>query len=611
MPNLGGKPLKEIPLPAGWDWYALPNATDKNGVLWMPGWNRNNGTASYRSTLDKLKDWLVKYELGAISHSTDYLIQGNYTFYATTYFKVQVTVGPKAFLDKYYGPVICSSCERENPAGTYVCTNRQCREPMSCRLCGQGGLSTVRDGTVTICIGCAGTCGDCGKPCDPNFRSCSTCKPRARCKGCRAHIQGAEINTVPYIERNAAGGVLRETPTPWCNACVKLLCGYCNGRGGNMQYAEQIDKNVCRSCFDKFFDVYKDVREDFEPDELPATKLVVPSMAGRERVRDVGVEIEGGGNGNVLSKALHAEALVPWANQTDRHGVAGTHSYPAHIEYDASVDWEMVIAKFNPSKLDDMRKVNNILKIAREQVKAGECHLDLRCGCHIHVDAHKINMKDAFNLWGLFAYIEDPIFRIGSAKWDVHRTVKYGRENGASVPVPKGPYRSVMEFGNALRNGAADRYFALSFANFWRGVMGHCVCGAIAYGQWEDCTCDLGKCTFEFRVFNSTLNPRKLHAYIALSQALVAKAVSMPEIDVNKFPPMEWDVASIKKLTEGGKAEKIKLWTERLTFMFTELPLTADEKESLAYCVRNSSMAELLDEGFLSGLARESVLVAV
>ena len=614
MPNLGGKPLKDIPLPEGWQWYATPNAaTNKGGVLWLSGYNRNTGVNTYHDSLEKLKEWLVKYDLGAAAHATDYMTTRDYTFYVVTYFKVQISTGPKKFLSKHFTKPICAFCDRENELGTYICANRNCRGTLSCRMCGGTHVGMFKDGSTSACMGCAGTCGTCNGPCDPNYAYCAACKPRARCRGCRAHITGDAINTIDFLRRDRLGNIVERTPQTWCNSCKERLCPYCftlmGLRAG--QYAEQINETVCRTCFDTYFDVYKDVREDFEPDELPATKLLVPSMAGREFVRDVGVEIEGGGSGNKLSAALHAERLVPWANQTDRHGVAGTHDSPAHIEYDASVDWEMVIAKFNPSKLEDMRKVNSILKIAREQVKAGNCHLDLRCGCHIHVDAHKINMTHAFNLWGLFAYMEDPIFRIGSAKWSVHRTVQYGRDNGAAVPVPKGPYRSMMEFGNALQNGAADRYFALSFANFWRSVMGRCTCGAIAYGQWENCTCNLGKCTFEFRVFNSTLNPRKLHAYIALSQALVAKAVSMPEIDVNKFPPMEWNVTSLKKATEGEKAEKIKLWTERLTFMFQELPLTTDEKESLAYCVRNSDMAELLDDAFLSGLTKESVLVAV
>jgi hypothetical protein len=276
------------------------------------------------------------------------------------------------------------------------------------------------------------------------------------------------------------------------------------------------------------------------------------------------------------------------------------------------VDWEMVIAKFNPANLAAMQKVKKILKIAREQVADGNCFLDLRCGCHIHVDAHKIGMKDAFNLWATFAYLEDPLFRIGSAKWQVHRSVRHGRENGAAVPVPKGPFRNKVEFGNALRNGVADRYYALSFSNFWNKVTRGCNCGAVIYEAWDQCTCDLGKCTFEFRVFNSTLNPRKLHAYIALSQALVAYGVSVPvEIDINTHPPLTWDATSVDKWDAAKKRQMTREWQERLDFMFTKLPLTADEKESLVYCVEHSSMATLLDADYISALVKPADRVAV
>jgi len=610
LANLGGKKITEIALPIGWAWASLPVPTVA-GVLHMNAFDGRSVNA-WQTKMRALREWAEKYDLNPFRTGSQYLFTDEYQYYVPTNFKIKTTGGVQDFLKKFFDDVACRECDTLNEPLSTKCTNCACT--LVCAFCGGTGPAMSRDDDVTFCAYCAGSCTFCKKACDPNYTSCCVCRPRARCGACRNRLAGDQIVEVVVTQRTEQNEpILPGNTRKFCQPCSAFCCANCGSyfRPTQGMFTEALDGDVCRTCFDRFFDIYKDVREDFEPDELPATQLLVPSMEGREKVRDVGIEIEGGGSGNKLSRALFDGGLCPWKERSDRHGAAGTHDYPVHVEHDASVDWEMVIARFNPSKIEEMRKVNSILKIAREQIKAGNTHLDLRCGCHIHVDASKYNLKSAFNLWALFAYTEDLFFRIGSAKWSVHRTLKYGRQNGASVPVPKGPFRNVIEFGNALANGAADRYFALSFATFWNSVHRRCVCGAVRYGAWEDCTCDLGKCTFEFRVFNSTLNPRKLHAYIALSQALVAKGATMDEIDVNKFPPMEWDPRPVSKLSDGEKQEKSQLWQERLTWMFTELPLTENERESLAYCVRNSSMAELLSDEFTAGLTTEARLVAV
>ena len=134
-----------------------------------------------------------------------------------------------------------------------------------------------------------------------------------------------------------------------------------------------------------------------------------------------------------------------------------------------------------------------------------------------------------------------------------------------------------------LLDRAKDSYDVFSFGTDVR-----------RFGVFEECRCTMRKCTFEFRLVNTTANTRKLHAYLALTQALVAKAISMDDLDESEdFPEMLFIQTAFKDMAGEQQEAVLGKWESRLRWMVQELPLTEDELSSLRYCVEHSEVSKL------------------
>lgn len=123
---------------------------------------------------------------------------------------------------------------------------------------------------------------------------------------------------------------------------------------------------------------------------------------------------------------------------------------------------------------------------------------------------------------------------------------------------------------------------ALNLSNFL-SARSYCHCGAFDFADWENCVCNLPKSTVEFRVFNATANLRKVHAYTALSLALVEEA-KRKRYTTDKHPAFAF--------TRGEVVTNKDQTKRALTLIFETLPLTRTEKNDLRYCAENSSLAE-------------------
>jgi hypothetical protein len=466
--------------------------------------------------------------------------------------------------------------------------------PLYCSNCGDRGAHVhwSEQAGEWFCDNCGNICDDCNDTIiAQSTRYCEDCRTIVRCTSCR-RLSYYDVGATS-TGHNAEGV---------CPECQERLCPQCNTISRHpLAWSTTEERYLCRGCHRESLG---DTTEDSDDDDSD-TQHIDP-IPGRENIRLCGIELEGGngsGNGSTLAQELYRAGLAQHNSMQGYHHGGGSF---IHVEADSSVDWEIVIGPLNPADRSQMKAVNSCMRLVRQGIKAGRYKLDLRCGLHIHVGAAKFGLAQAYNLNTLFSYIEDLMFRLAAAKWPLHRSM-----TGSPYCQPVKKPGSKVAFGRELSHDSRNRdsrRVALNFANYFTQMLSRCQCGAVQFDSWEQCTCDLGKCTFEFRLFNSTANPRKLHAYLALAQALVAKAGDLPEIQNPEveYPAQSFLPKPFKGMTDQEQIDVSAGWLPRLRWVFTELPLTDEEKESIMYCVQNSELV-MLGQSALDDLTRQEV----
>ncbi|MDE2098605.1 MAG: amidoligase family protein [Patescibacteria group bacterium] len=599
----------QSPLPEGVVWYLYPTDDTPGSIAVNP-----RQVMEYPDTIVRLRQWAADNNLHiGLLHVQEVYTNTTYVNWPRRFLVAPIQEGETeedfcirrgAAEVPWESAIECPVCQETHPAYTTVCRNGD-GGYLACANCGRGlfqgrvneqhhitfGLHGREMASLLVCSNCGGGCQVEG--CSNWSMQGSYCGlhgQHARCDVCDVSLEAPLDAENPWFtsERYAA----------LCNACSDSICPNCNYyTDHDLSYSGDLGGYVCRHCFREA--LAGSGTEEFDNGATMSNRrLRIPSIPGRENIRMCGVEIEGAnaeGNGETLAEALYEAGL---SRSGEMHGYHhGSSSGFAHVERDSSVDWEAVMGPINPADANDVRQLNQAVRTIRQLVKDGVLSLDLRAGCHIHVEAAGVSLDGAFNLNTLFAYAEDVIYRLAAAKWPIHRAIQ---GSDYTRPVPK-EHRKLAFARSTEREGS--RYYALSFNNYFSQMLGNCSCGAVRYDSWEDCTCDLGKCTFEFRVFNTTANPRKLHAYLALTQALVAKAMRLGPLSnpADEFPALPFVSRRFKDMAEADQAVLVEDWKERLMWMFTELPLTDVERDSLRYCVVNSELASV-GEDFINEL---------
>jgi hypothetical protein len=318
--------------------------------------------------------------------------------------------------------------------------------------------------------------------------------------------------------------------------------------------------------------------DDVAPIKTTELRMQVPALEDRP-ARMISFEQEFGGDAGAV-----AESLYDGGYAEDRY-VCGYHSGGGgfvRVEDDSSVDGEIIFSRLRLDHEATAAKLDGALDVVAYQLSNAESiSLDSRCGFHVHVDAgydvgrgrYKCLSVDAVqSLYHLWNYLEDTIFRLGSANWSRHRTER--ADYNYAPPTPKA-LTGARDIGRAMQRERG----ALNLGNFL-AARSYCSCGAFDFGAWNECTCELEQPTVEFRVFNATANKRKIRAYIALCLALVAYA-EQNTITEATHPVHEWCG------TDMLDSERSQ---ERLRFILRELPLTDVEREDLRYCAERSSL---------------------
>lgn len=240
---------------------------------------------------------------------------------------------------------------------------------------------------------------------------------------------------------------------------------------------------------------------------------------------------------------------------------------------DGSCDGEIVFDRLLlDQKLDSDVLTHALRVLDKKRRERRDVRVSTKCGVHIHVDMQGTSMSTVESLYHLFKYLEDVLYGIASANWELHRMD--AASNRYANPIPKGG-KGARQIGQLLTR---DRYYGMNLSPYLE-AMRECGCGAHEWGTWEECTCRLTKPTVEFRLFNTTTNPRKMLAFVALCQSLVAAAQTYTFTE-EEFPTMAKD-AHLDHRHAATQAERKK----RVEFILTRLPLSPKEREAIAYCV--------------------------
>lgn len=605
--NLEGVPFPELPE----DFYASDlnfttaagNIINSDGVVrvgdfvQIPVWDISRDRLQKVYTL--LNNWLEENNLDVVGNSREYIYEEEMSATIPYYF---------SFIERGSVPGEPLSqpncqCGNELVYPTIVCPD--CRATQYCDPCGKFGGNVVWDESFGgYCDNCCVVCENSECSTDKYHRSnpgCPNCNPMVRCRGCHEYISrdGDETNSivveaaqdqvtsVPEIENNP--------PTYfYCQSCYANMCRSCLLIQEEGHIIEDEEGNpICVTCLSKAAHEEWDENSSLEND-----KLTIPTIPGRETIRLVGVEIEGANGddtalqgrrgGDILARALYDNGLSSQYEMGSYH--SGSRRNIVHVERDSSVDWEVVIGPLNVARSNDVDILNRSVKVVRGFINDKTLKLDMRAGLHIHVGADRVPFHSAYNLHKLYMYMEDFLYRFGAAKWPYHRSItRVGRDQAGKSPNTEGKL-------NFARTFAGQRYYGLSFDNYFARYFEECSCGARTYGLFDECTCDLGKCTFEFRLFNTTANTIKLHAYLAMCQALVAKAIEMDEIKVaSEYPALDFIKERASDMHNSRLRKMNREWQKRITFVNEQLPLTQEEKKSIHYCIMNSEMGKTVE----------------
>lgn len=460
---------------------------------------------------------------------------------------------------------------------------------LMCQQCNHMGLPvrTFPDEVEgLICLDCVRKCRQAlpdGTRCNveyavPRFRGCAEHFPRANCTGCN---QFNEIRVMLQVRAEF-----------YCANCQFYICEYCNlyvGPDVELVDNAAAELRICPACVIIFRDIPNPRAERFDEEdgETVAADLLIENHPHRP-VRFASIEMEISEGGRPIIQELNRLGLTMYDNVAEYHhgqARAGADSF-CYMERDGSLGetgGELIFPKMVMDKQETVDNLHAAIKVVRDAVKRGDAVMDLRCGLHIHVDAHKFGVGHTRNLALVFNYLEDPLYRMSSARYMRHRGFNYARK------LEKMGLEDPQQFGMHFlgNNGHAH---ALNVQNYWASMRNRCVCGAAIIGRHDKCECDLGKCTFEFRIYNGTANFRKVHAYTALSMAMVGFARGNEDLETRHFPALDYDD------TREVDNELKDSWYERLMWMFRNLYFAPNERKSMMYVINNCTLNELGEE---------------
>lgn len=417
----------------------------------------------------------------------------------------------------------------------------------------------------------------CVNSAEPGFTQCLDHDHRQDCFNCGAGVS-EDYRYLVYLE---------DDDRLICQNCWYSWCSYDShfvesGTTGVYNTPGWGEGPTCRACR-RVLDAGRYEEYDDDGDEAPPESVALTPYIHRP-IRTCSIEMETVNGGATLATALARAGLSSLSNV---QGYGSSRHIPnefCHVERDSSLGdngGELIFDRVRLDDPEDAGRMHAAMQIVRTLIKNGDLAMSMSCGLHVHVDAHQMGVGDVRNLVLTTNYLEDVLYRMSAAKYTKHRGTRF------SQPLPKGPYPDRRVFGvQFLQSNGHES--ALNVSHYWQAMRNNCRCGAAIVGTHEECTCNLGKCTFEFRYFNGTANFRKVQAYSALCQSLVSYAKLVDDLDDSTMPVMGYN----EGLTEFD-AEHLDKWDERLRWMLANLYFSDGERDSLNYVSNTSALAAL------------------
>ena len=396
---------------------------------------------------------------------------------------------------------------------------------------------------------------------DRELEACPVCNPPAICESCNRRVSGS-LHSL-QVRRSSREGDPDDAPElvelRVCATCARRE-GTC--RGCNHQYLrpraddwreERNPRGYCRACIDENFNAYR-VRSKRSHLVLTPESFVLENLPFRP-TRLMSVETELGGTSRELNIELYANGLSPWRERVGYH--PGGHNGLCHIESDGSCDGELVVQRFLPSDLNDMGLVHRVYELFNQQMDTGTIWLDARCGGHQHIDASMLTRTEVWAVYKVFCYIEDLLFRLGSAWWKHHRTMC---GSGYAIPVEK--RLSATRVFSTLGHGNG-----LNLARF--------------AGSDEP---ERGMGTLEFRLWQSTANFPLLRTQMALTQGVVAAGQHL--LREENLPTTS---RGYRNVPDVGDTHAKRLMAQ-MKWLLKNVPLTDADRRILLHCAKRAPL---------------------
>lgn len=331
--------------------------------------------------------------------------------------------------------------------------------------------------------------------------------------------------------------------------CGEHFCEHCDSEYNNEEEAINCCAYGCPNCGDRHNSQYDadmccpSEEEDIEPEivhspdtehstgsspyprsileQEPEYMIYVPDLEDRPaRPCSVEQELSGGGR---LTATLMYDLGVSDHNEMQSYS-REINASRVGVKEDSTLPsggGEVVYSRFNLSEGKWVKRMSKVVAAIRRLKDEGMVSTDTAAGTHIHIGARPYNGEASqvfgpnqmTNLYEIFSFAEDVVFRLAAAGWNEHRGRRYSDRLNKFDKVTA---------GRVAMGSQRHRYFSINFQRLLKAAA-TCSCGACLVGDWAECDCGcLESGTVEWRVFNATTKPETLHAWLLLAHGITA-----------------------------------------------------------------------------------------